>query len=213
MKVRCWILIVVLACFAHLAAGDEYWPMPVDRVYHYANADGATLTVTWQNVADGEVESHCMYELGGAIYQITSDRFIRNARGDLCIRSYSYLTDGSLEPASASYVPAMIFLVLPPFVGDEWRCAGRVTQAGVSVLYYHTCSVVREETVTVPCGTFEALVVVQQDTFGPTLHTGTYYLNREIGPVLLPGGFKLVSIGGAVAAAEETWGSVKAQFR
>ena len=187
--------------------------MPLDHVYHYANADGATLTVTWQNIAGGDVESQCVYELGGSIYQITSDRFTINPNGHLCIRSTSYLTAGTLEPATASYAVALWFLMLPPFVGDEWATAGRVTQAGVSSLYYHVSTVEREQTVEVPYGTFETLVVVQRDTFGPPLHTGTYYLNRELGPVLLPGGFELVSIGGAVALAEETWGSVKAQFR
>lgn len=66
---------------------------------------------------------------------------------------------------------------------------------------------------TVPYGTFETLVLVETDLLSSADHSGTYYLNRELGPVVLPGGFELVGIEGSVAVESSTWGEAKALFR
>jgi hypothetical protein len=66
--------------------------------------------------------------------------------------------------------------------------------------------------VEVPAGVFDTLVMeVSGVTSG--LGLGTYYLSPGVGPVILPDGYRLVSVEGIVQTSQTTWGSLKALYR
>ena len=76
-------------------------------------------------------------------------------------------------------------------------------------------TVIQETEVTVPAGTFSVVELSVENIMNcpPYPQSGTYSLNQEIGPIILPGGYELVSFNGVVGIDHTTWGAFKALYR
>jgi len=164
----------------------------------------------WPN---GMIERESACALNGTPLWWTWEHFQSEADGDVVLVNYAHYFQGAIDPDyMLTYSPALKFLELPLAVGRSWLTRG-VAHGYVDRNFLHVCYVERAETVTVPYGTFEALVLVESDLFVSVAHSGTYYLVADLGAVILPGGFELVSVDGIVGVESTTWGELKALFR
>lgn len=207
------VTVLFLFCIAMYGFGanaGDYWPIGMTSTYLYVNDHSEILEVTYQN--DVRISR---YIRGGGIYRVT-EIMHEDSEGDIFISSTERYLEGTIDPIyHLFFTPDLKFIDLPLQVGDSW-----VSTSQASGLYYQ-CSVeisfhvVAEVEVTVPAGTFTALEIAEYNVNGCPSDplSGIYLLNREIGPVMLPGGFKLARIDGNVSEEARNWGSVKALYR
>ena len=189
-----------LLCARPINAAD-YWPMPEVFTYHYETVSGDQLDVTYH----GE-ERRCDYH--GLWPCQTEERFGISDDGDVTI-SFAYGYCGAMDPEYYCYfVPPRIFLDLPLEVGKVWSADADGSGFCPQVVYEVTDYLF----VRVPAGDFWAMEVVEriQGWPGPDR---TYYLERRVGPVILPGGYRLIWFAPIVQTQDATWGSVKALYR
>lgn len=220
---RCKVrrMIVTLFAFVCVAAGPalgfdywpgpDYWPLDLANEYWYSDDNGRWLSVTnepWWPLDNIRQVIRCMTDEG--VQWTRTDMFRVDASGDVTLASVEY-EDNSGVAYSWVYSPALKFIDDPLSVGNSWTNSG-IAAGATTESFQHRCVVERAETVTVPMGTFETLVLVETDVQN-THHDGTYYLAREWGPVVLPGGFKLVYAHWTIGVESTSWGSVKALFR
>lgn len=199
------------------AGAVEYWPIEGNCTYVYENAEGEVLSVWWYLFEGGHGGRHCVFRGHNGAEWATYEVFANVGYGVLELQFYQYSEDLTSDPTlRAYYTPDLQFLKLPLEIGKSWTTAGRVS------LYEHQHAyldfqqhyiVDRFETVSVPIGTFEVVVIVESDLLSTTHHSGTYYLDRDIGAVILPGGFELVSIDRSTPVESQSWGHLKALFR
>ncbi len=200
--------IIILALYLFLVVGvataGDYWPILEGAVYEYVDDRGTTLTIT---VQDGRFES--VYSYGCRVTNWYSDE----ANGDVLLLSDSNYCQGAIDPDYIwSFDPGVTFIDSPLEVGKSWSAI--VTACGYGCQDgYFSYEVSAEETVTVPLGTFDVLVVEERCFLPAGSRWGTYKLNQEIGPIVLPGGYELTKVSGTVPAAATIWGSVKALYR
>jgi len=208
------LLIVCFVMSSASANAAEFWPCPQDKSYHYANANGGTMVVNW--VANGEFVELISRRYGptGALSGTTSAGFGVDLDGDVILRGCTQMTAGGDISGFVSYEPPIRFLDLPIVDFDQaWQSLTKVEGLGHGFWCVRLGYCERSETVTVPYGTFETMVVTQWDCVGGECHRGTYHLHRELGPVILPGGYELVAIESSVAAENSTWGALKSLYR
>ena len=205
-------IISVWLC-ASLANAGDYWPMQLGTRYHYVSSTGAVLVVEWVAIGGGVYSEVHQYGSDGSLHSTRRDHFIADASGDVLLQDWSY--PSSPWPGSYSEcAPPIKFVDSPLEIGKSWYTTGRVLRAvGPSPTYLQLYGIDRSETVTVPYGSFETLVMTETDGFGTTQRSGVYYLHRELGPVILPGGFELAAIEIVVGLEYTTWGAVKSLFR
>ena len=139
-----------------------------------------------------------------------ADMFHVNASGDVTLSSVEYV-DSSGVTHNWEYSPPLQFIDDPLSVGKSWTNSG-IAVGTTTESFQHRCVVERAEMVTVPAGTFETLVFVETDLQN-THHEGTYFLAYGVGPVILPGGFKLVYTIGVIGEESTSWGALKALYR
>ncbi|MHB8080284.1 MAG: hypothetical protein ACYDIE_13635 [Candidatus Krumholzibacteriia bacterium] len=187
------------------AAGADYWPMANGATFHYRNDAGVTRDVTLYAVAalPGWIMRDTSQE---SPYCSDSEGFFIDPDGDVACGTVMTFCDDMLDPDRFDFEPPLKFLDLPLTVGKSWTCNDISTG-------FWIFTVVGEQDVTVPAGTFHAMVLSVFTLSGTLPFGGTWYLDRDIGPVILPGGFKMVSWSGIVGAGSESWGAVKSLYR
>ena len=201
-------LLVVVGVAVLFAAGavwaQEYWPIGDAVSYHY-EVGGQVLDVSF---SAGMRE--CYYPAQEETC-MTWEGFAVGEGGDVLLSSNMNYCSGAIDPDYMwTFSPPATFLDLPLFVGKTWSTSTTASGYG-SYPCVLSFEVLRQEVVTVPLGTFEVMVVYQTPSI--CHEGGTYYVHRQLGPVILPGGFRLVSANGIVATERLTWGGLKALFR
>jgi hypothetical protein len=148
-------------------------------------------------------------------YTITEN--YSESAGDVLLTFVSGYIDGAIDPEYfRSLGNAFVFLDLPFTADNTWTSFVNTTCCYGSCLVSLSATVLGTTQVTVPAGTFSVVQVeFTNNSFNcaPDLPWGTVSLDQEVGPVILPGGFELVSIGGTVSVEENSWGSLKAFYR
>ncbi len=188
-----WLLIGCVLVVVGSANAAEYWPRAEDSTYHYRSANGETMVVDCvTNGANIELIAR-WYQPTGTLSMTSSAQFAVDLSGDVILSGCSYLSAGGDTSGSEFFEPPITFLDLPLAIGRVWQSTAWVTINGPGFWCTRIGFVDRSETVTVPYGTFETLVVEQMNYTGGTCCVGTYYLHPELGAVILPGGFELVS--------------------
>lgn len=139
-----------------------------------------------------------------------------DANGDLYFEGISYIWSKKLGLEHTFSSPDL-FLDLPLWVGKSWDSTFLEDQNDpLSEIVCHH-EVVESTDVTVGAGTFSVMVVevsvTPTNSYDYYYPEGTYYLHEDLGPVILPNGYSLVSYSGVVPADERSWGGVKALFR
>lgn len=211
---RYWLLVECMIVVVGSAHAAEYWPYPKDKTYHYMNANGETMVANW--VASGTYVEliASWYGSTGALSGTSRASFAIDSNGDVFLNGCTQLTAGGDISELESYEPPIKFLDLPIVdIGQAWQSLTRVSTIGPGYWCVWLGYFERPEMVTVPYGTFETLVVTQSDCVGASCYRGTYYLHRELGAVVLPGGYELVGIDSSVTVENSTWGALKSLYR
>jgi hypothetical protein len=200
-----WLFWIWSLAMAATVSSADYWPLNDGLVYHYESDTGGRLEVSF-----GWGMRECCYSHWDTCW--TWEYFETDGSGDVLLWSNTHYWQGAIDPDYAwTFNPPVTFLDLPLAVGKTWSTWTLGLRSGYEVIPCHfSFEVVASQTVVVPLGTFEVLVLVE--TAGCN-HGGTYYLHRQLGPVILPGGYKLVSVAGLVAAESGSWGRLKALYR
>lgn len=219
---RLLLLLPVICLFvASSAAAADYWPMPQDKTYHYANAEGDSLWISYG--AGGYVENR-FYD---GSYTWVWEWYSQDGNGDILLVENMIYEQGAIDPHyDFHYDPDPMFLDLPLTVGKTWST---VTEACA----YSCCDVTfayevtDQQAVTVPAGTFTTMVVLETNSELCGDHENTWYLDQLLGPVMIQAGgqyrgwrphglYKLVSISGPigpVAVEAVSWGKIKSMYR
>lgn len=206
MRTRLLVLLMLLLSSPVLAA--DYWPHPVGMSYHYRNAAGAELLVTY--LSSG---TRLIYVPGYTVTESLSE----DAAGDVVLTYIQGYYVGAIDPEYFRTLGGdFVLLDLPLTPGKSWTsfvdtsCCYGPCAVGLSATVTGTTQV------TVPAGTFTVMQVAFTNNSpfcAPDLPGGTMSLDEEVGPVILPGGYELVSIGGAVSVERDSWGALKALYR
>jgi hypothetical protein len=210
---KCFIVALVAFVFSTVVYAGEYWPSEVGSVYTYVNDDGEVLEVTYSTFGR-RISRYIGQSFLGA-YRVT-DYMTEDAEGDVYLTSTEGYAEGAIDPDYfRSLGSEFKFIDLPLVPGNSW------TSFAATPCCYGPCDVILfftvlgEAEVVVPAGTF---TVVELSVTNLPLgciqypETGTFALDRDLGPVILPGGFKLVGVEGVVAVDETTWGGLKALY-
>lgn len=182
--------------------------MNPNLIYHYQDYRGNDVTMTYgYNYRTIRYSADCR----------ESTSMSENADGDVTMTETYYYCNGWIDPDNIwHYSPPAIFLDLPLTVGKRWT----VTDNGI---YGPPCTrplsyeIVAEQTITVPAGTFDTMVLVETDESGRR----TYYLDHDLGPVMMAPlcdddpahRLKLASIETVVPTLSTSWGTIKTLYR
>lgn len=200
------LLFPLLLLFASPVLAADYWPHPVGAIYTYRNAAGNELVVTYPNDVTRRTES--------PTYMLT-EHYSENAAGDVLLTYVEGYIQGAIDPEYFRNLgSAFVFLDLP--LTGSWTSSVNTSCCYGACLVSLSATVLGTTQVTVPAGTFTVVQVLftnNSPSCAPDLPWGTMSLDQNVGPVILPGGYELVSIGGAVGVEEDTWGSLKAHYR
>jgi hypothetical protein len=213
MTIRLFLAVSIMLASTAAVAGD-YWPHQEGAIYTYINDSGEVLDVAYGSFGTRE----SVYATGGfgQGYQVT-EYFREDVDGDIYLQKVQGYFIGAIDPEYwGNLGENFIFLDLPLVVGKEWvsyiqtSCCYGPCPVGLAA------TVVGPAEVTVPLGTY-SVVEVSFLNITPScatdIPTGTMMLNREVGPVALPGGYELVAISGVVSVETQTWGAVKSLYR
>ena len=200
---RMFIAIVVLVVMLPVAGtSSDYWPMEDGLVWRYGsisdwghevtmncNTNGCSRGRSW-TFPDFSARSTVSYQESG--------------NGDVLVTRTSFSDSRQLDPSQVHFDPPLVFLDLPLEVGKSWYT--------IAPPYGIVCEVLREESLTVPLGTFDVFVVSVIDLMNFTRLSGEYYLNRELGALNNDGNL-LAGFSGPVGIETSSWGTLKALFR
>ncbi|MBK7673158.1 MAG: hypothetical protein IPJ24_17495 [bacterium] len=188
-------LCALLLSSAGLAA--DYWPIAPGITWNYGTSASSTYPVQ-MGVSDTS-----FWLVEPSLFLSPLSRFVVNGDGDIEAKSWTYFHEYGIR--YAIFDPPLLFLDFPLDVGKTWETVNATGGLRGEVL--------REETVTVPAGTFQTKVVRITDILNGGLFVGDFYLDRNIGNVKHRG-VGLFSFSGPTAAeSQQSWGSVKALFR
>ena len=210
---RTWIILLSLFTLASDAHSADYWPFHANCTYHYLGPNGHTMVVQWTTNSYGLGVVYRTFDSTGALRKTSWEQFALGSGGDVTLSDYGVYVEGAFDPYVVSYSPPITFIDAPLTVGQSWLSFGQMIPRWPSAPYVEGFTVDRSETVTVPYGTFDVLVVTERALLADTGRGGVHYLNRELGPVVLGGSYELVAIESPVGVAGMTWGAVKALFR
>jgi hypothetical protein len=210
---RSWITLLGLLTLASDVQSADYWPFHTNSTYHYLGPNGYTMVVQWTTNSNGLGVVYRTFNPNGALRATSWEQFALGAAGDVTLSEYGVYFEGAFDPEVHYYSPPITFIDMPLTVGQSWLSIGQVYPSWTPATYIEGFTVDRSQTVTVPYGTFDVLVVTESSLLAPTNHGGVHYLNRELGPVVLSGSYELVAIDSPVGVADMTWGAVKALFR
>ena len=196
---------ILVAAIAGNAFASDYWPTSGTTTYTYVSDGGYEWVVS---MVDGQRD--LTYASGWFRQTFSADAY-----GNVFLSSWTALnTSYDIRiPYGEDYAPPLLFPTSSLAVGQTNVSPTYATNPyGFTHLVWCRWEVVAEETVAVPAGVFDTMVVeVSCESDG--LPSGRYYLSREVGPVILPRGYRLASVNGTVPTEDTTWGSLKALFR
>lgn len=193
------VTVLAALMLAGSAAAVDFWPMPAGMVYTYEYPSGEQMTVHYATDCLRGVRPGGVF---GETFRIDGD-------GDVTLTDwYSYSPDMELPNFYLSDPPVK-FLDLPLEVGKEWTTHALVPMVSAFEEIF-TYRVISFGPVTVPYGTFDAYEIEEWSIW---TRRGTYFVNRELGPIVRPGEAKLVSVEAEVPVEATSWGNVKSLFR
>jgi len=200
------VAILVLAALSGAAMANDYWPTSGYSTYLYRDDSGRDMVVTMNH---GQRETVTADYRQMEIYEV-------DASGNLSISLSEAvgLAPGNLRfPYTLTYSPPLGFLAALLPIGQTGNSSTTATEVYGGLAFSVDCSwvVMGEETVQVPAGTFHIIVV--EVTTTALIESGIYHLSPGIGPVVLPRGYRLVSVNGTVPASQTSWGALKSLFR
>jgi hypothetical protein len=191
--------VLIFVMMAVSARAADFWP----------EGEGLTWEYQWSNVVDdipAMVVESSKYRLSLEQPPLTVEKvFAFDEDANVVVESIVYWYEEYAEPVIREFDPPLLFLRFPLIIGDSWTTI--TDQGGV------ICRVLREEDLEVPAGEFRTIVVQMLDLTSVTGVAGDYYLNREVGPVLVPDCGGLVSYNFGVPIDASSWGSLKALYR
>ncbi len=210
---RVTIAIMAILVLSTQSIAGDYWPVGIDATYTYVNGDGELLEVTYSPY--GEIISRYFLDGGTSVYQVT-DIFEEDANGQAFWLSTSGYWEGAIDHDYwHSFETPIQFTQLPILPGASWST---FTYAPG---YYSPCyvgygfEVVGTAEVDVPFGVFSTYEI--QSTVlmfcVPYPEAGSYFLDQNLGPMILPGGYELVSIDGVIGVENTSFGGLKALYR
>jgi hypothetical protein len=207
---RTRLAIGLLILISSPVSAVDYWPHPAGAIYTYQNAGGAVLEVTYGS--SGTRISH--YQGPG---YILTEQFAEDANGDVVLTFVSGYAEGAIDPDYFRDLgAAFVFLDSPLTLGKTWTSLVNTTCCYDACAVSLSATVTGGNQVTVPAGTFTVVEVAFTNTTPlcvPDLPSGTMALEKSLGPVVLPGGYELVSVTGVVGVQRESWGSLKSLYR
>ena len=205
MKRRVLIAVLILAILAGTSMANDYWPTSGYSTYHYRDDGGSDMVVTMDN------GNRTTFTADYYMKQIFEAAALGNVR--LSLSEVTGLAPGNLRiPYTLNYSPPMQFLTASLAVGQTGNGSTTATDAyGTPATVWCSWTVMAEEVVEVPAGTFNTIVLEVIASEG--IESGIYHLSSGIGPVVLPRGYRLVGVDGTVPASQTTWGSLKSLFR
>ena len=201
-------LVVFLVAHAGVSFSHDYWPTSADYTYYYENDAGFEVVLEMR----GGVLKRTYQSLW---YTCSSSHWFEFAQDHLAIsREEAVCALGPVPiPTGFNYSSSMLVLAASIEVGQSWSSSSTATDyygnEAQATLAGESLSI---EHVVVPAGDFD-VVVVELDPGSMYLPAGLYYLSKGVGPVILPGGYKLTAIGGTVSSESRTWGALKALWR
>jgi hypothetical protein len=203
-------LIVVILLISTAAFGADYWPTEIGATFHYVGDNEGALDVVIQaGMQPNELvrRGDFVASWGGGWFESST---IIDENGDVFFVGIMRMSSGWIDPDMITLDPAMLMLDLPLTVGS-------VVNPDIMLGGYPdfvTVTVSGPETITVPAGTFETMVVEIDWMFNTYLPDETLWLHKELGPVKSePYGWELTSFTGVVANEDLTFGDVKTLFR
>jgi hypothetical protein len=200
------LLFICAMPFGAVASAADYWPTDTRRTYYFAATDGDSASIAFR----GQYFTISYSRNGVPTCEVT--RIAEPAaNGNVLIKYDSGYCAGAIDPDYIwTYDPPVTFIDLPLDVGKVWQQGTTATGYGVQPIgFVHSVS--SSESVTVPYGTFD--VVVLEEGSSDSFRTATYHLDKDIGPVMLEGRYKLVGIDYTVRTTTSTWGGIKGHFR
>ena len=190
------------------------------KAYHYVNADGDSLWISYG--AGGYVENR-FYD--GSGYTWLWEWYTQDGNSDILFLENMLYEQGAIDPHyDWHYDPDVLFLDLPLTVGKTWSTVTEACGYGCCDVTFDY-EVTSQENVTVPAGTFTAMMVSETNDWYCGNHQNTWYLDQTIGPVMieiidpsygLGGVYKLVSISGPIGPVPvqpTSWGRIKSMYR
>ena len=206
MKSFVLVVVVALSAFAGAARSNDYWPTSGYSTFYYEDEHGNVMVVSMEN---GERETT---KPGYYMRQI----FITDTTGDVQLFFWEGVntSPGNIRiPYAEFFSPPLQFLPASLEVGQTGIYSTEATDDyGRSFTVWCSWEVTAEETVEVPAGIFDT-IVLEIDPGSAGMFSGTYYLSAAVGPVILPDGYQLVSVEGIVPTSQTTWGSLKSLYR
>jgi hypothetical protein len=204
MKLLVLLNVIVFSFIASIALSNEYWPTIGNHTYHYEDAQGNEIEVDMHN------GQRFVIRPGYYMQQI----FITDESGNVDMLFWEGLNTsvGHGIPWGFFMSPPLRFLPASLEVGQTGHYTTEAEAYGSTFPVWCSWEVVAEETVEVPAGTFDT-IVLEVDPGSEVMISGTYYLCSGVGPVILPDGFQLVGIDGVIPTSQTTWGSVKSLYR
>lgn len=189
-------------CVCSVCLAADYWPMQDGLIWRYGAGTASDFEFGMTCVDSACVRGYD--QIVGQYGSSQGSEFRTNADGDIVLASSWYWSTGAIDPDHWNFNPPLIFLDLPLEVGKQW-----VSMSGTTVFIGNVTS---ESVVQAPSGTYNVLVVEISDLFNRTRLSGTYFLERSIGPVKYED-LGLSYFNGTVGVAESNWGSLKALYR
>lgn len=187
----------------------DYWPMEPGVKTLYVNDSGT-------------IRERCFSDVGQCVLTYPDypactrwEGYSLGEEGNVLYHGATSYCTGALDPSVMfNYAPPITLLDFPLEVGKYWLCEtdysgyGYKSAESAHIVY---CEVESEEEITVPGGTYNVVVVLVNDIIGVAWQR--YYLERDLGPLVLPGGYEFLRVENIVGTDQASWDGVKALFR
>ena len=209
------ILVLALLLVCSTAAAVDFWPTRGDATYTYVGPLGLREVVYDDS---GNRRSYFDTDLDGIWNAKLYEHFVVDEYGDIRV-TYQALYYGDSDTPSdvRDYEVGLKYIDFPLTDLKHWKIGGVGTECDEDDGYV---AYTRPETVvSVPAGTFEVREIF---IYGPSdcliempfFQDGSYMLNRDVGPVVMPWGWELLSVAGEVVEVEQrSWDEIKALYR
>jgi len=203
-------LIVFMLLISTAVFGVDYWPTEIGATFHYVGDDEGVLDVVIQaGTLPNELvrRGDFVASWGGGWFESSTSI---DENDDVFFVGIMRMNSGWIDPDIITLEPAMLMLDLPLTVGT---IVNPDIMLGMDRDFV-SVTVSGPETIIVPAGTFETMVVEIDWLFNSYLPDETLWLHKDLGPVKSePYGWELTSFTGMVADEDLTFGGVKTLFR
>lgn len=203
---------------ALLLLGMAAAPGPAGAVPWFPSVAGPTFTYAFGTVVIGEGAVPATFSrgwcMGGTPWGCEVQTFSIDGDGDVLYLSIGYSAPAMPDPDITTFDAPLKYLDFPLETGRQWSSSAGIIPwdpQAPPVPVTLAGTVVGPETVTVPAGTFDVIVVRLTLTCADEPWrdwTRELWLNRFLGPVN-----DLLSWTGVVGTGPISWGSLKATFR